>query len=151
MIKFELLTKKCAGYLVTLVVCFSVAYLENKVIPFITILIAYTLTRYMYPKTFHCNTDNACIFASIATFTATVCISLPITISLLSGAILGSMISFVLYCIAPAESMLCKCVKLGYSEKKTKEIDYIELAKDWINDKDIGSGKTLKYYYFIVV
>jgi len=27
---------------------------------------------------------------------------------------------------------------------------YIELAKDWIDDKDVGEGKTLKYYMYVV-
>lgn len=27
---------------------------------------------------------------------------------------------------------------------------YLELAKDWIDDKDVGECKALKYYYFVV-
>lgn len=27
---------------------------------------------------------------------------------------------------------------------------YIELAKDWLNDVDVGKDKTLKYYYYVV-
>ena len=27
---------------------------------------------------------------------------------------------------------------------------YISLAKDWLNDKDVGSGKTLRYYMYVV-
>lgn len=27
---------------------------------------------------------------------------------------------------------------------------YIELAKDWIDDKDIGAAKLLDYYYYVV-
>ena len=27
---------------------------------------------------------------------------------------------------------------------------YIDLAKDWINDPDVGECKTLKYYYYVV-
>lgn len=29
-------------------------------------------------------------------------------------------------------------------------ISYVELAKDWISDKDVGDGKTLKYYMCVV-
>lgn len=28
--------------------------------------------------------------------------------------------------------------------------DYVEMAKDWLDDKDIEDGKTLKYYFYIV-
>lgn len=36
-----------------------------------------------------------------------------------------------------------------YYNPKFDTSDYIELAKDWLNDKDIGEEKTLKYYYYI--
>ena len=28
--------------------------------------------------------------------------------------------------------------------------DYVELAKDWITDPDVGPGKTLRYYLYVV-
>ena len=37
-----------------------------------------------------------------------------------------------------------------YYNPKYNDNDYIEMAKDWINDKDIEGGKTLKYYFYIV-
>ena len=27
---------------------------------------------------------------------------------------------------------------------------YVELAKDWLNDEDVGADKLLRYYYFVV-
>jgi hypothetical protein len=27
---------------------------------------------------------------------------------------------------------------------------YVELANDWIDDEDVGEGKTLKYYMYVV-
>lgn len=37
-----------------------------------------------------------------------------------------------------------------YFNPKFSINEYVELAKDWIYDKDVGNGKTLKYYLFIV-
>lgn len=40
-----------------------------------------------------------------------------------------------------------------YSDYYSPKLDtatYIDLAKDWINDKDVGDGKTLKYYMYVV-
>ena len=40
-----------------------------------------------------------------------------------------------------------------YSDYYNQKFDtnkYIELAKDWLNDKDVGDGKTLKYYMLVV-
>lgn len=40
-----------------------------------------------------------------------------------------------------------------YSDNYNPRFDiatYIDLAKNWFDDKDVGECKTLKYYYFIV-
>ena len=40
-----------------------------------------------------------------------------------------------------------------YSDYYNSKFDtniYIEIAKDWLNDKDIGECKTLRYYMFVV-
>ena len=40
-----------------------------------------------------------------------------------------------------------------YSDYYNQRFDtatYIQLALDWLNDKDVGGCKTLKYYYKIV-
>ena len=36
-----------------------------------------------------------------------------------------------------------------YSSKFTTE-DYVHLANDWLNDKDVPYGKTLRYYMYVV-
>lgn len=44
-------------------------------------------------------------------------------------------------------------LNMVYSDYYNPRFDtsnYIELAKDWINDKDVPAGKTLKYYMFVV-
>lgn len=44
-------------------------------------------------------------------------------------------------------------MNMMYSDYYNQKFDtntYIELAKDWLNDKDVGDGKTLKYYMLVV-
>lgn len=44
-------------------------------------------------------------------------------------------------------------LNMVYSDFYNPKFDlatYIELAKDWLNDKDVGDGKLLKYYMFVV-
>jgi hypothetical protein len=38
-----------------------------------------------------------------------------------------------------------------YYNPKWETLTYIEMAKDWLNDSDIGGSKILKYYYFVVL
>ena len=37
-----------------------------------------------------------------------------------------------------------------YYNSKYSTNDYVQLTKDWLNDPDAESDKTLKYYYFIL-
>lgn len=37
-----------------------------------------------------------------------------------------------------------------YYNPKYSTADYIELAKDWLNDQDVGKDKMLKYYLYVV-
>ena len=37
-----------------------------------------------------------------------------------------------------------------YYNPKFDTATYVEIAKDWIKDDDVGEKKTLKYYYFVV-
>lgn len=44
-------------------------------------------------------------------------------------------------------------MNMMYSDYYNQRFDtgvYVELAKDWISDKDVGDGKTLKYYMYVV-
>lgn len=44
-------------------------------------------------------------------------------------------------------------LNMVYSDFYNPKFDlatYIELAKDWLNDKDVDDGKLLKYYMFVV-
>lgn len=37
-----------------------------------------------------------------------------------------------------------------YYQPKFDLNTYVELARDWLNDSDVGSDKTLKYYWYVV-
>lgn len=37
-----------------------------------------------------------------------------------------------------------------YYNSKYSTNDYVQFAKDWLEDKDVDSGKTLKYYLYII-
>jgi hypothetical protein len=44
-------------------------------------------------------------------------------------------------------------LNMMYSDYYHSKLDtsmYIEMAKDWLSDSDVGKKKTLKYYYFVV-
>ena len=41
-------------------------------------------------------------------------------------------------------------MRSDYYNQKFDDSVYIQLAKDWLNDPDVGSCKTLKYYMFVV-
>lgn len=44
-------------------------------------------------------------------------------------------------------------MNMMYSDHYNTKFDvntYIELARDWLNDKDVGEGKTLDYYLHVV-
>lgn len=44
-------------------------------------------------------------------------------------------------------------LNMMYSDYYNPSFDtstYVKLAEDWLNDPDVGPGKTLKYYYYVV-
>lgn len=44
-------------------------------------------------------------------------------------------------------------LNMMYSDYYSPSFDtstYVRLAEDWLNDPDVGAGKTLKYYYYVV-
>ena len=41
-------------------------------------------------------------------------------------------------------------MRSDYYNPKLEEVTYLQMAKDWLDDKDVGDCKTLKYYMYIV-
>lgn len=41
-------------------------------------------------------------------------------------------------------------MRSDYYNPKFEEASYLQMAKDWLDDKDVGDCKTLKYYMYIV-
>lgn len=45
---------------------------------------------------------------------------------------------------------IANMMRSDYYNPKLEEATYLQMAKDWLNDKDVGNCKTLKYYMYIV-
>lgn len=45
---------------------------------------------------------------------------------------------------------IANMMRSDYYNPKLEEATYLQMAKDWLNDKDVGDCKTLKYYMYIV-
>lgn len=131
-IKAELFLKTVLGYVVILVALFSVSWLCDKVINTVIILMAYSLTRWVFPLTYHAKTDRGCIMFSIACFSIAIIIALPINLSIIGSVMAGMAISTFLfflqyfldlkasYKVDDKEAFIEKCKELKYGELKTE-------------------------------
>ena len=45
---------------------------------------------------------------------------------------------------------IANMMRSDYYNPKFEEATYLQMAKDWLDDKDVGDCKTLKYYMYIV-
>lgn len=141
-IKAELLIKTIVGYVVILVALFSVAWLCDKVINAVIILMSYGGTRWVFPLTYHAKTDNGCIMFTIACFSIAIVIALPINLSIIGSVIVGMVISTFLFFlqyfldlrastkVTDKEAFIAKCKSLGYNDLKT------EMAIKFFIDKE---------------
>ena len=96
-IKAELLLKTIVGYVVILVALFSVAWLCDKVINTVIILMSYGATRWVFPLTYHAKTDKGCIMFTIGCFSISIIIALPINLTIVASVIVGMVISTFLF------------------------------------------------------
>lgn len=131
-IKAELFVKTVVGYVVILVALFSVAWLFDKVINAVIILMSYGGTRWVFPLTYHTKTDKGCIMFSIACFSIAFIIALPINLSVISSVVVGMAISTFLfflqyfldlkasYKVNDKDAFIAKCKSLGYNDLKTE-------------------------------
>ena len=130
-IDFLFLVPLLLGYTIILVILFALAYLNNKVIEFISLLITYFLTRNVYPITFHCKTHINCILATIVIFFISILLCADKNLTILTSIIYGNCISFSLYVIKSL---------LNYYEHDYKKRLFYENCK-LLNIKDVE-----KYY-----
>lgn len=96
-IKLEFFLKTIVGYVVILVALFSFAWLFDKVINTIIILMSYGSTRWVFPLTYHAKTDKGCIMFTIACFSIAIIIALPIQLSIVASVLIGMGISTFLF------------------------------------------------------
>ena len=96
-IKAELLIKTIVGYAVILVALFSVAWICDKIINTVIILMSYGSTRWAFPITYHAKSDKGCIMFTIACFSIAIIITLPINLSIIASVIVGVAISTLMF------------------------------------------------------
>lgn len=116
-IKAELAFRTALGYVVILVALFFLAWLCDKVINTVIILMSYGSTRWVFPTTYHAKTDRGCIFFSIGCFSIAIIIVLPISLSIIASVLVGVCISTVLFFLQYFIDL-----KTAYSEQKKAEI-----------------------------
>ena len=131
-VKLELLLRTVIGYLVILVALFSCAWLCDKVINTVIMLMSYGGTRWVFPLTYHAKTDRGCIYFSIGCFSIAVVIVLPISLSIIASVVMGMCIStflfflqyfidlYAFYNSVDKDGLIAKCKKLNYNELKTQ-------------------------------
>lgn len=57
------------------------------------------------------------------------------------------------YAPSASDSDYYACLNMVYSDYYNQRFDtavYTQLALDWLDDKDVGEDKTLKYYFLVV-
>lgn len=86
----------------------------------------------MFPVTYHAKTDKGCILFTIACFSISFIITLPLNISIVASAVTGLLISGFLFLlqsylnlkakteIPVKQSLVEKCKALNYGERKTE-------------------------------
>lgn len=131
-IKAELFMKTVVGYLVILLALFFVSWIFDKVINTLIILMSYGGTRWVFPITYHAKTDKGCIMFTIACFSISIIIALPVNISIIGSVIIGMAISTFLFFlqyfidlkastkVMDKEAFIAKCKQLNYGEIKTQ-------------------------------
>ena len=116
-IKAELIFKTVVGYVIILVVLFSVSWLLGKIINAIIILMSYGATRWVFPLTYHAKTDRGCIMFTIACFSIAIIIALPINFSVIASVVIGMVISTFLFFLQYFLDLIV--------EQKAKEKEYL--------------------------
>lgn len=116
-IKAELIAKTVLGYVIILVALFSVSWICEKLINAVIILMSYGGTRWVFPLTYHAKTDKGCIMFSIACFSISIIIALPINLSIVASVIIGMAISTFLFFLQYFLDLI--------AEQKAKEKEYL--------------------------
>ena len=96
-IKAKLFLTTFGGYAGILLTLFAFAFALGKEFNFVVILIAYSISRFVYPTTWHADSTKTCYWVTIASFMCATMACLPIRLTLFSGVLVGNLISFALY------------------------------------------------------
>lgn len=114
-------------------------YFSSKLIEAIFLFISYITLRYAYPKTWHSKNFYVCIFFSILSFWIALPLTAPLSISLFSSVIIGSLIGFILYKVQDYVDTKLEVIELNktiiinntISLKALSEYDLCKLCKEY--------------------
>lgn len=117
------------------------AFINQKYIECIILLIGFISLRYIYPTTYHSTSFWLCLVWTILIFVIALPNTLPIQLSILYGMIVGCIIDFILYKIQEAKD---NNDHLEFLIAKIKEYERIDLYKMTENElRQYGASKGL--------
>ena len=121
--------RKVCGYILFLAIVFSVAWLMDKVLETVLMLLAFIATRFLVPKIKHFNTIQMCISVSTMTFIFALSIlCIPKSVSIVWNILVGSAIPLIMYAesllfkpqITDRDKLIALCKEHNYNELKTQ-------------------------------
>ncbi len=95
LIRFRLFQITINTAILVAVFCFALVF--GKLIESIIVMFAYFLLRYKFDKTFHSANMWVCVTLSIMMCWAMIAVTLPISVSILSGIVVGVIDCYLLY------------------------------------------------------
>lgn len=131
--------RKIIGYLILFGIIFLFAWLFDKVIETVAMMLAYFATRFAVPKIKHFNTTQKCITVSTMTFLFGLAIlCLPKNLSIVWNICVGCVIPVIMYIesllfdpvISDKDKLIALCKKHNYNSLKT------EMAIKFFIDKE---------------
>ena len=146
-IKLELWLRTIIGYLVILVALFTWAFLQDKIINTLLILMAYLSTRWVFPTTYHANTNIGCITFTIACFCIAITVSLPMNLSIIASVLVGAVISLILFVMQLLIDLLTEKQRLQKELDKAlieiqeyERVDFFQMTEEQLRQYGASKG-----------
>lgn len=119
---------------VILIAVFSFAILLEKLLECVIILLSYFLLRYKFGKTFHSSNMWVCVALSILMCWAMIAVTLPISVSILSGVVVAIIDCYLLYRVRDYLDMRDQIMELTkpklFNVDTCTEAELLERCKD---------------------
>ena len=117
----ELYAIKFGLYFLFISCLFTYSWFINKIFECMIVLATYTLLRWCFPRTWHHHKTLNCITYSIIGFCIFTTLTLPLSMSICSGVVVGLLVTYFLYKIQTY-------IEFGIAKAKQKTI--YDLTKD---------------------